>query len=226
MSQSFLASVPDYSTEYTRYDAHKRNQNKNLPSEKKERQICIQAKSANKTNEQQTKKKEHYTYHVRNNVLRASSPALRTTDDRPVPPVASAPAAPLVPPVGPPAAFALFAAAAARNRFAPLGRFTRVRVAPPARRGSRSTRRRNGLGRFSSSCKSYVGAAGCGLAALAAEVTVCVLLDEDEDEEEDDDDDDEMEEDGGGAGMAEEEEDVGALTVREDTDGRRRRLTR
>ena len=186
------------------------------------------SKRISKENKRATNKKIKRTlYHVRNNVLRASSPALRTTDDRPVPPVASAPAAPLVPPVGPPAAFALFAAAAARNRFAPLGRFTRVRVVPPARRGSRSTRRRNGLGRFSSSCKSYVGAAGCGLAALAAEVTVCVLLDEDEDEEEeDDDDDDEMEEDGGGAGMAEEEEDVGALTVREDTDGRRRRLTR
>ena len=169
---------------------------------------------------------KHITLHIRNSVLRASSPALRTTDDRPAPPTASEPA-PLVPPAGAPAALALFAAAAARSRFAPLGRFTRVSVVAPARGGSRSTRRRNGLGRFSSSCKSYVGAA-------ASLVTVRVLLDDDEDDDDEDDEDDEAEGGSGCAGMA--EKDGGAVVsrgsevsagclarVREDTDGRRRR---
>jgi hypothetical protein len=159
---------------------------------------------------------KHITYHIRNSVLRASSPALRTTDDRPALPTVSAP---LVPTAGAPAALALFAAAAARSRFAPLGRFTRVSVVAPARGGSRSMRRRNGLGRFSSSCKSYVGGAAASL------VTVRVVPDDDED-----DDDDE----GGGGGFAVME--VGAIVsrgsegslaalvrVREDTEGRRRR---
>ena len=144
-----------------------------------------------------------------------------------MPPTATEPA-PLAPPAGAPAALALFAAAAARNRFAPLGRFTRVSVVAPAREGSRSTRRRNGLGRFSSSCKSYVGAA----AALL--VRVRVLLDDEEDDGDDDDEDDEAEGGGGCVGTVEKgggavvsrgsEVSAGALArVREDTDGRRRR---
>jgi len=116
---------------------------------------------------------------------------------------------------------ALFAAAAARSKFAPLGRFTRVSVVAPARGGSRSMRRRNGLGRFSSSCKSYVGAGATSL------VTVRVLPDDDEDDDEDDDD-----EGGGGFAVMAEEEDVsrgseGSVAalgrVREDVEGRRRR---
>ena len=109
----------------------------------------------------------HRYHHIRNNALRASSPALRPVLD--IVPVAVA-ALPFPPTATLPAAFALFAAAATRKRLAPLGRFSRVivAVAPPAPRDtistsvtiaipaplpprSRSKRRRNGLGRLSSS---------------------------------------------------------------------------
>ena len=121
-----------------------------------------------------------------------------------------------------PAAFALFAAAATRKRLAPLGRFNRVIVAvppllaPPAARDtisisipiatptsalprSRSKRRRNGLGRFSSSCRSYFGAAGCTHGGVSSEVTVWVLPEDDDDDDDDDDEGDtDDEEDEGG----------------------------
>lgn len=136
-------------------------------------------------------------HHMRNNALRASSPALRTTDDdRATVPAPDLPFAA----TGPPAALALFAAAAARKRFAPLGRLTRAIVplpllgifsisisisipnALPTPPRSRSPRRRNGLGRFSSSCRLYVGSC---LESL--EETVRVLPDEDEDDVDEED---------------------------------------
>ena len=168
-------------------------------------------------NQQITK---HITYHIRNNVLRASSPGLRTTDDRPALPTVNEVAALALPAVLP-TAFALFAAAATRSRFAPLGRFTRVNVVAPARGGSRSTRRRNGLGRFSSSCKLYVG----GAVSL---VTVRVLLEDDEDDADDDKavetEDGGCEEDDCPVESFDSEVSFGALArVREDTDGRRSR---
>ena len=172
------------------------------------------------SNQQITK---HITHHIRNNVLRASSPGLRTTDDRPALPTVSE-AVPLALPAVPPAAFALFAAAAARSRFAPLGRFTRVNVVAPARGGSRSTRRRNGLGRFSSSCKLYVGGAG-------SLITVRVLPLEDDEDDADDDEAVEAEDDGGCEDDDCAVESVGSEVffdalgrVREDTEGRRSRL--
>jgi len=131
--------------------------------------------------------------HTRNSGLRISSPALRITDDRP-----TVPAAVPLTLTSAPAAFALFAAAAARKRLEPLGRFMRV-IAPVPLPGaiaisitigltiprSRSTRRRNGLGRFSSSCKSYNAAARCAESAASPD---------EEDDDDDDDDDDEEEE--------------------------------
>jgi len=138
--------------------------------------------------------------HTRNSGLRTSSPVLRITDDRPTVPAA----VPLLPPTSAPAAFALFAAAAARKRLAPLGRFMRV-IAPVPLPGaiiisiaigrpissSRSTRRRNGLGRFSSSCRSYNGAVSCEESAPSPRVTVRVSPDEEDDDDDDDDEEDE-----------------------------------
>lgn len=174
-------------------------------------------------------------HHMRNNALRASSPALRTTDDdRATVPAADPPFAA----TGPPAALALFAAAAARRRFAPLGRLTRAIVplpllgifsisisipdALPTPPRSRSPRRRNGLGRFSSSCGSYVGSCRESL-----EETARVLPDEDEDDVD--------EEDpalvvvrvaSSGCAVSAASASTRFTWDREDMDGRRRRLVR
>lgn len=167
--------------------------------------------------------REHYkAHHIRNNALRASSTALRPTeDDRATVTVsvdvADVPFATTV--VPPAAALALFAAAAARKRLAPLGRFTRpivplplpllgifsisisvpipipiaLQITPPR---SRSTRRKNGLGRFSSSCRSYIGGGGRCKEVGSLDETVRVLPDDDEDADDEDDDDDDEEEEG------------------------------
>ena len=165
-------------------------------------------------------KNRHHDHHIRSNALRASSPALRT-DVLVIVPVAVS-ALPLPPAATLPAAFALFAAAATRKRLAPLGRFNRVIVAeppllalaprdtistfipiamptPPSPR-SRSKRRRNGLGRFSSSFRSYFGVAGGAHDIVSSGVTVPqVPEDEEEDDDDDDDDDTDDEEEEGGA---------------------------
>jgi hypothetical protein len=138
------------------------------------------------------------------------------------------------PVIGVPAVFALFAAAVARKRLAPLVRFTRVTVVPvtigfepPIL--SRSTRRRNGLGKFSSSCMSYTGAAGVTPDA-SAEVTVRLLLPELDDDDDDDDDDDEDDEQVVIVGSSSCSTLCAATAStrlkfdREDTDGRRRRV--
>jgi hypothetical protein len=163
-------------------------------------------------------------------------------------PVAVADVAFAITVVAPAAALALFAAAVARKRLAPLGRFTRpivpllpflgnisVSIPIPIIR-SRSTRRRNGLGRFSSLCMSYIGSGGCAEVAESLKETVWVLPDEDEDDDDEDDDDDDDEEEEpvfvvvivGSSGFAESAADASTrlIWVREDTDGRRRRLVR
>jgi hypothetical protein len=170
---------------------------------------------------QQVKKKHLRTVerhdHMRNSALRASSPALRTTDDDLVTVPVAVAAFPFAPTATLPAAFALFAAAATRKRLAPLGRFNRVIVAVPPLLApaaldtistsipivtptpplSRSKRRRNGLGRFSSSCRSYFGAAVCAHAVASSEVTVWVLPEVDDDDDDDDEEtDDEEDEEG------------------------------
>lgn len=217
---------------------------------------------------------EHYhnksvSHHIRNNALRASSTALRPTDDDrttvtvPVD-VADVPFATTALPA---AALALFAAAAARKRLAPLGRFTRpivplplpvrgifsisisvpipipiaLPITPPR---SRSTRRKNGLGRFSSSCRSYIGGGGrCCEEVGSLEETARVPPDEDEDDDDgaddevdDDDDDDDDEEEEPAFVMVVVGSSVFAVSAsgassrlvwdREDMDGRRRRLAR
>jgi len=192
--------------------------------------------------------------HIRNNALRASSPALRTADDRVVVPVVA-----FLAPAGAPAAFALFAAAAARKRLEPLGRFTRAAVAalllllllPPATISSpspspitpphprsRSTRRRNGLGRFSSSRKSYVGGGRGAQGIVSSDVTVRVPLeeeydDDDEDDEDEDEDDDEVVafvvvivRSSSSSGVPAASTSTRLTGARDDTDGRRRRVVR
>jgi hypothetical protein len=190
------------------------------------------------------------SHHIRNNALRASSPALRTADDRVV-----VPAAAFLAPAGAPAAFALFAAAAARKRLEPLGRFTRVAVAallplllsPPATISSpspitpphprsRSTRRRNGLGRFSSSRKSYVGGGRSAQGIVSSEVTVRVPLEEEHDDDDEDDEDEEDDEvvafvvvvvrSSSSSGVPVASTSTRLTCARDDTDGRWRRLVR
>jgi len=193
---------------------------------------------------------------MRNSALRASSPALRTTDDDLATVPVAVPAFPFASTATLPAAFALFAAAATRKRLAPLGRFNRVIVAVPPFLApaaldtiststpiatptpplSRSKRRRNGLGRFSSSCRSYFGAAVCAPHVVASsEVTVWVLPEVDDDDD-DDDEDTEDEEDEEGTPLVVIVASMSGVSAvvastrfgwdREDIDGRRRRLGR
>ena len=178
--------------------------------------------------------------------MRASSPALRATDDDratvtvPVA-VADVDVAFAITVVAPTADLALFAAAVARKRLAPLGRFARPTVpllgtfsvsvpipTTPSNPSSRSTRRRNGLGKFSSSCRLYIGGGGTE-EVKSLEETVWVLPDEVEDDDDEDDDEEEP------ALVVVGSSDfvvfaAGASTrlawAREDTDGRRRRLVR